>query len=310
MKRILVTGASGFLGKHVVSQLLLKNYRVVAWTYKSPFSIPDVESIKGDLSQVNSKQLESLDCDCIINCAAVGISQESSTDLESNMRVNYHSCIKLFEAAELAGISNFIQVGSCSEYGLTTAKPVSESDWIRPTSAYGLSKSFASLHLQMKSENSKIRTSILRLFNLWGPGESMPRLVPSIINTYKNKHELALTKGEQVRDYLFVEDAAKWTIELLEKNSFKQGEIINVGNGMPISIKSFVSEISKLLQIERLMLFGQLPYRKHESMYLVANVNRLNELLPNRNITSIHHGLEKTLQQMGGVELSHRSRRL
>ena len=300
--KVLVTGATGFLGSHIVRQLLVRGHRVVAVhrTNSDPWRLrgvkEDIEWVEADLLCRTSIEnaLRKNHLDVVIHCAAYGVQYEQQ-DIDEAFRVNAQGTSHLILAAKEVGISRFIHIGSCFEYG-DKNHPIHENEILEPTSLYGVSKASGTLLALVLSKQNNVPLVVVRLFGLWGPGEGKDRLVPQVIEHCLTGTRLKLTGCEQIRDYVFVEDAAWMLVDLMEIPEFVPFEIFNLASGTPIKLREFVTRIASLFHQEGLMLFGELPYRPTEMWHLVGNVEKWTKHVGEIRQSSISEGVRKMLE--------------
>ena len=131
-----------------------------------------------------------------------------------------------------------------------------------------------------------------RVFFLYGPGENLNRLIPSVIGSLLQGKAAACTDCNQIRDFLYIEDVADALVSLTDSDV--QG-VVNVGSGKPIQLKDLVSEIGKILDAEDHIQFGAIPRAKGEPDILRAHTGRLNNELHWYPSHSLQDGLLKTI---------------
>lgn len=305
--RILVTGSNGFIGAHVVRQLLLKGHHIVAahraspdlWrlmTVKNSIELVEMDLLDGK-SIVNS--FRNCRLDAVIHCAAYGVKYKEN-DRGKAFAINVHGTSDLIVAAQETGVSRFIHIGSCFEYG-DKDHPICEDEMLEPTDIYGVSKASGALLAMALSKQKNVPLVVVRPFGLWGPLEDKHRLVPQVVSHCLTKTPLKLTGGEQIRDYLFVEDAAFMLANLLELSKFPSYEILNLGGGVPVRLYEFVINIASFFNQKDLMCFGELPYRPTEMMHLVANIEKWTRYVGEIKRTGISEGIQKMLECKGAI---------
>ncbi|NNE36912.1 MAG: NAD(P)-dependent oxidoreductase [Gammaproteobacteria bacterium] len=296
---ILVTGAEGFLGSHVVSAIKQAGHRVVAGVHSQAGSEENMAYL--DICDpVNIKQVfDKYRPDYVIHCAAYGVNY-LDRDVSIAINVNVTGSLNLLEIASGYSIKRFIHIGSCFEYGSVDGL-VSEEVLPRPTDIYGSSKLAATVLMLERSSNLNISLLVLRPFGMWGPGEKPYRLVPQIVEACVNKTPLDMTPCKIARDYLYVGDMAGIIVKLCLLSDIENGLIINLGSGQPVELKDFVLSIARILKCEKLLNFGALEYRQTEMNSLVADTSLLTSILDEFHRTSLEEGLQLMLKEAKGV---------
>tara|TARA_Y100001933_G_C18897637_1_gene521093 strand:+ start:155 stop:1072 length:918 start_codon:yes stop_codon:yes gene_type:complete len=301
-EKVLITGANGFLGSRILKLFLSRNYEVIGcylnknnnlssflkYTnfYMEKLDLNDGDNIRTILAKYKPCTL--------INCAAYGV-LPSNKDQIKILNTNLNGTINLFKESNNNNVKRFIQFGSCFEYGSHKGK-INEDAKTNPSTFYGLTKLAATKLLITLSKNLDISIVILRPFGIWGPNESIERLVPQIIKSSKKNKFLKLTNGEQIRDYTFVDDIAEWTFKILNLTTFPNGQIFNLGSSK-VKLSDFAKLIAKKLNSEHLLKFGYLPYRENEMMELHADNTKLIKYIGKLKCTSVNKGLEIMLKE-------------
>lgn len=282
--KVLVTGATGFLGAGLVKHLRSLGHEVTATCRR-----PDQSSRLEDCD-VRLKAMDLTDCEAVrsglldirpqavIHCAAYGVAY-GQHDPATAYAANVTGTENLLQAATAVSVQRFVHIGSCFEYGHYD-HPIRESDALRPTAVYGVTKAAASRLALICANAWQIPLLVVRPFGLWGPREDPQRLVPSVLRACLLQRPLDLTAGQQQRDYLHLEDATEMILALLFLGDFPGRAIINLGSGQPVDLRTFVDKIASQLGGRDLMRFGNRPYRPDEMMSLVPDLTRLRSLLP------------------------------
>lgn len=282
--RVLVTGAAGFLGAALVRTLNAAGYEIIAgcrrpeaaWRLMDlPAIVPHLLDLTDPIALTNL--LLKYRPEAVIHTAAYGVSY-GQNDVPTAYQVNIAGTEQLLRGAAAAGVERFIHIGSCFEYG-HAKQPLQETDPLRPTGVYGLSKAAATRLAVSLAKTYSLKLLVVRPFSLWGRDEEQLRLVPSILRACLRGEEIELTAGEQVRDYLYLDDAAIAIVKLL-KAEYPCGEIVNLGSGQPVYLREFAKRIASVLGGDRWLRFGLRPYRSDEMMTLLPDLSRLRELLP------------------------------
>jgi nucleoside-diphosphate-sugar epimerase len=190
-----------------------------------------------------------------------------------------------------------VVAGSGYEYA-AQARHLTESDPIFPSSPYGISKAAATFCAANYS--AYIPITVLRIFNVYGPGERLPRLLPYIVENASLGNPVELTPCEQIRDFVYVGDVASLFWRALESSpSDGQLRILNLGSGSAAPLKSFVCTVAHVLEKRGLKVrlkFGARPYKPGEPMYYAADTSRLRSTLGNLQFTAFDAGIGKTLE--------------
>jgi nucleoside-diphosphate-sugar epimerase len=274
MKRVLVTGASGFIGRHTLAPLASRGFDVHAVSSQARPSSPAVARWHHvDLSRTAdvSALLESVRPTHLLHLAWFAIPGQFWTSPENLRWVQ--ASLELLRAFESVGGSRLVAAGSCAEYATSDADCDEYRTAIRPATLYGTCKH--ALHLVMERfAEGKFSTAWGRIFHLYGPHEHPDRLVPSVICGLLDGRPALCTPGTQVRDFLHVEDVASAFVALLE--SPVRGPV-NIASGAPVSIAAVVSSIGRLMNAESLVRLGARPIPAHEQPRLTASTVRLRD---------------------------------
>lgn len=275
MKRVLVTGATGFLGAHVVRELNARGWMPIptARAGTDRARLADVAGLRWvDLDLLSPISIQQAFAEvkpaAVIHSAAYGVDFRQQ-DPQVAIATNVTATALLLEAAANVGVKRFVHVGTCYEYGDKTG-PILESDPLSPTTLYGATKAAGTLLALERSKTLGLPLVVVRPFGMYGPAEGAHKLVPLIKRACEVGEKLPLTSGEQIRDYIYVGDVVAALIELLEADSFPANEVFNLGSGRPVMIKEFVSECAKVFGDLTLMAFGALDYRPNEMWSVVS----------------------------------------
>ena len=210
---------------------------------------------------------------------------------EGNEVINAHfvGLVNLTKIFSRKKIRKFIQIGSSEEYGNTRA-PQSESTHGQPISPYALAKLAATRFLVMKNNIEKYPVTILRFFLVYGPQQDNNRILPQIISGCLKNKKFPVSKGDQIRDFCYVDDAVKAIILALKSKKIN-GEIFNIGSGRPIKIKKVINQICKKIGRGKPQ-FGKIKYRKGENMKLYPSIKKARAKLKWKPRISFDRGLQ------------------
>lgn len=299
-KRVLVTGATGFVGKHVAAQGLDAGVEIhnLSPGDAAPAGVIHHQATLEDRSAV-FHIVEKVQPDAVLHLAAAGVTFGSRA-LDRLLATNVLGTENLLSAVQAldTGVP-VVLAGTCIEYRMQD-RPLREDDPIEPFSGYGVSKAAASL--VASSYVTRLPITLLRLFTLYGPGEVEPRFTAYIIGSAKRHEAVTLTACEQIRDFLYVGDAAQcfWqALGMAPPDSRLQ--VINVGSGKPLRLRWFVNELADILSdfgLEPELRFGAKPYRPGEPMMIVSDPTKACTVLDWKPRMPLRDGLQRTVESM------------
>ena len=280
-KKILVTGATGFIGKNLVESLKEK-FEVYALILdeKEKNVIPQIDYIlwktffdrENEIKTLDGKKLGKIDT--VIHLASYGVNPKDN-DIDKMIESNINLTKDLILNLERVSCKNIIFTGSGFEYGDKGKIKLKEDMELNPFSLYGATKVSAFLIGKKLCESLGINYINLRLFNIFGEYEGSNRLIPQIINNYLEGKELNFTAGNQVRDYLYIKDIIEVYEMILEKNIYNN-ETYNVCSSEEVTIKEFITKVAYTIGINKNSLnFGTIPSRKEEALYIVGDNSKL-----------------------------------
>lgn len=297
MKRVFLTGASGFIGRHTIPFLLKKGYEVHA-----------VDIVKKPSQIIKSKKLFWHECDLLnhnrqkillmeikpthlLHFVWYAVPGKYWTSLE-NIRWVKASLDLLINFADQGG-KRVVFAGSCAEYDWSYGYCSEGVTPNKPQTLYGTCKNSLQEILSQFSKQTGISSAWGRIFFLYGPYEAKNRLIPSVITSLLQGLPARCTHGNQIRDFLHVEDVASAFVSLLESNV--EGPV-NIASGQPVSLKTIIYTIADLLGKKHLVELGALPTPENEPPFLVADVHKLNQQVGWEQKTTLEAGLKSTIK--------------
>jgi nucleoside-diphosphate-sugar epimerase len=291
MKRVLVTGAGGFIGHHCLRYLEAAGFEVHAVSRRPRSGQTAWHS--ADLLEPGSaaRLIAHIRPTHLLNLAWCTEPGRYWTSLD-NARWLATAVELQLAFAENGGV-RAVHAGTCAEYDWSAGVCVEGTTPLAPRTFYGQCKRALLLVVREIAQQTKSSFAWGRLFFLYGPGERAERLVPQVIRGLAAGEEVPCTAGEQERDFLYVEDAAAAFAALL--SSDVEGEI-NIASGQAIKVKEFVERIADRFQRRSLVRFGALPIAAEEPSVLAADVTRLREHVRFVPRFGLDEGLERSIR--------------
>lgn len=296
--RILITGASGFIGRAVMRALAGEGATVHGTL--SPRSAPPAPPSKTatyhSVDLLDAKATRTLVA-AVRPTHLVHLAWDLSPGtLNDGHHVDWvRASLDLLAAFAANGGQRAVLAGSCFEYdfahGYCTEGVTPET----PNSAYGQAKNALSRLAALYTEQGDLSVAWARIFFVYGPGEAPHRLVPDVIQSLQARRPARCTHGRQLRDYLHVGDVADALVALLRSDV--QGAV-NVGSGTPVALRDIVAEIADQLDGQDLVEFGARSSGPDDPPLLVANPTRLNEEVGWTPSVSLRDGLRTTIQAL------------
>ncbi len=290
MKRVLVTGAAGFVGRQTLAELGARGFEVHAADRRK---LADETAVWHELDLLDTRAVGELVAAVrpthllhLAWCTTHGKFWDARENLDW-----VGAGVGLLEAAAAAGVERIVGAGSCAEYDWSHGYCVEELTPTRPSSLYGTAKlAFAELLLAWARQVG-ITAAWGRIFLAYGPFEHPDRLVPSVALALLRRERAACTHGEQVRDVLHVRDVARAFVHLLDGGA--QGTF-NVCSGTPVSVRTVVERIAAELAHPELLALGALPARSEDPPLLVGSAAKLRALGFRPSFT-LESGIAETL---------------
>jgi len=234
----------------------------------------------------------------VVHCAAYGVDYQQQ-DLEVAIRSNVSAAGLLVELASEVGVMRFVHIGTCYEYG-DHSGPIREDAALRPRGVYGTTKAAGTLIALDRAATMGLSLVVVRPFGMYGPMEGGHKFVPLVVQACRQGAPLKLTRGEQVRDYVYVGDVAEGIVQLIERDVFPSGEILNFASERGITIRELgeciVTAVGRGSEFLR---WGEKPYRGDELMSVVGQGGKARQF-GWRSSTSLEQGLRETVRATDG----------
>ncbi|HPM61481.1 MAG TPA: NAD(P)-dependent oxidoreductase [Methanoregulaceae archaeon] len=296
MKTVLVTGATGFIGRHTLEPLVRRGFDVhFVYRAKRPEIIPDERGATWHrvdlLNDDDVKDLFNSFSPAYLLHLAWDVTPGSYLESINNFTWLDSSLHLLREFAESGGV-RAVCAGTCIEYDVRYGYCTEDLTPTLPSTYYGQCKHHLRSIGERYADKMGFELAWGRIFQPYGPYEYPARLVPSVIRSLLNGEPARCTHGNQIRDFLYVADVADAFAALLDSGVTG---CVNIGSGEPVSIRELVMQIAHHLGKEDDVRFGALPAREDESPFIVADIGRLIKEVQWRQRYSLEKGVMETI---------------
>jgi len=258
-KKILVTGADGFIGSHLVEYLLSQNANIKAFTYYNSFNnwgwldnlpkdkLNSIEIFQGDIRDPNGVRDAVKGCDVILHLAALIAIPYSYHSPDTYIDTNIKGTLNILQAARDYNIEKIVHTSTSEVYGTAQYVPIDEHHPLQGQSPYSASKIGADQMALSFYRSFDLPVTILRPFNTYGPRQSARAVIPTIISQIASgKKEIKLGSITPTRDFTYVTDTAKAFTQIAASND-SNGKVINCGSDFEISIGDMVKVIAEIM---------------------------------------------------------------
>ena len=293
---ILVVGGTGFIGINLVIKLLKLGAKVTCL------------SLKRKKNKLIHKNLKHVFCDCakfnllkqkinkpfeyVVNLG--GYIDHSKFFTKGRLVIDSHflSTMNLLLLLKKKKLKRYLHIGTCDEYGANIS-PIKENSIGDPITSYAFAK-LASINLLiMLNKTENFPATALRLFLVYGPHQKNDRLIPQVISGCLKRKNFPVSKGNQLRDFCYVDDVINAIIlSLIKKRAL--GEVFNVGSGKPVTVKFIINTIRKIIKQGKPQ-FNKISFRKNENLKLYPSINKIRRILGWKAKTNLNQGLVKTI---------------
>jgi UDP-glucose 4-epimerase len=284
--KILVTGANGFIGKHLCKRLTENGFNIAdgkSRSYQRPLDVTDLGQLASACRSV----------DTVIHLAGRTSIKSSLREPYKTYYINYMGTLNLLEASRLMDVKRLINVSTFvydQPYGIS----INEKHRINPHSPYTKSKLLAEMICQYYSSDFDIDVVTLRPFQIYGPGARPDSFVPSVIQQVARKGEVLLNGKNVRRDFLFVDDFVNLTVAIL--NNFPNGyNVYNVGFGKSHALEKIAKILANLMN-KRIKINYEGAYPSPSGTNMRADITKVSEAFRWKPGVTIKEGLRYTLE--------------
>lgn len=280
-------GSEGFVGKNLVKGLSEKHDIYTSDQLDST----DQNYSKCDITNYDSVEKIVRDVDAVIHLTAHSLVSSLDGSI-TNARVNIMGLLNLLESCRKNSVPKVIFTSASSLVGEPKSFHVNEDHTPKPKTAYGITKLTSEHYLRLYHELYGIDYTVFRFFNIYGPFQKNG-LIPSIFNKIQNNDSITIFgKGDQVRDYVYIEDILPF-FEQAASSEIGKNKVFNMGTGKGSTILEIVKNMSEILKIEPKIEYQ--PVRLGEIGNFVADTTLLHETFGKVPSTDVKIGLSKTI---------------
>lgn len=305
--RALVTGGAGFIGSHLVEQLLAEpdvllvrvvdDYVTGKRGNIEPF-VEQIDLIEGDLVDDGVREQAVRDIDVVFHQAAIPSVPRSIDDPVGAHRNGVHATLLLLDSARRANVKRFVFAGSSSAYGDTPRLPKQEAMLPSPLSPYAATKAACELYLRAFAQCYSIDTVSLRYFNVFGPRQDPGSPYSGVIARYclafcRGDRLTIFGDGEQSRDFTYVANVVQANLLAARHPQPLRGEVFNVGAGQRTTLNELLALFNRITGQDRRA--EHLPARSGDVRHSLADIRKACEVLGYQPAVSVEAGLVQTM---------------
>lgn len=308
-KKILVTGADGFIGSHLVETLVDKGHNVKAFVYYNSFNswgwldtfpkekLNKIEIFTGDIRDPNGVRTAIKGCDVVFHLAALIAIPYSYHSPDSYVDTNIKGTLNVLQACRDLGVEKLLVTSTSEVYGTALYVPIDEKHPKQGQSPYSASKIGADFMSESFFRSFDLPVTIVRPFNTYGPRQSARAVIPTIITQLlSGKTEIKLGAIHPTRDLLFVKDTANGFIEIAQ-SELTNGQEINIATNSEISIGDLAQELINLINPKAKIVTDEQRLRpeKSEVERLFGDNSKILSLTDWELNYSLKEGLQQTI---------------
>jgi dolichol-phosphate mannosyltransferase len=255
MKRVLITGGTGFVGANLARRVLRDGHethlmvRQPHQSWRLDEIAADVRLHEADLEdrEAARRVVSGVKPDWVFHLAAYG-AYPTQTGFERMVATNLMGSVTLLDACQESGVEAFVQTGSSSEYGYKDHR-ASEDELVQPNSHYAITKAAATHYCQFAARATGLNAVTLRLYSVYGPYEEPARLIPTLIVQGLHGRLPPLASPDTARDFVYVDDAVDAMLRVAAAPPVPRGTVLNVCSGSQTTLASAVAIARKLMRI-------------------------------------------------------------
>ena len=316
MLNVLITGGAGFIGSNLARYMLEKTFSIdkiilldnlyagSVGNIKDLLKHEKIKFIKGDIRDTFLLNSILEDIDVIVHLAALVDVEESFKNPFLYEDINSKGTLSMLDFSVKKEVDKFIYASSAAVYGDIQESPVKEDNCCHPLSPYAVTKLSGEYYCKVFSDEYGVNSTILRFFNVYGPNMSTSKYTGVIyrflINAMKDVPPIIFGTGEQVRDFIYVDDVAK-SIVFSIKHGYRGYRVYNVGTGIGTSILTLAYMILKIVGRDSKVKYAS-P-RKGDVKISIADINLISREIGFSPSVKLEDGILKTLDYLRNIYL-------
>jgi UDP-glucose 4-epimerase len=299
MRKVLVTGSEGFLGRRLVDRLVAAGCevhgldRAAGRPSSEKYRLENIDVL--DASRLLSYAVACAP-DAIVHLAALTAHDEMVNQKTATLKINLQGTMNLLDACNASGARQFVYASTGKVYGRIERLPLSEEHPLRPRNVLGKTKVIAENLIDFYAQDCPARMTVLRIFNVYGPGQRNSFLVPTILAQLAGGgSRVALGNIEDQRDYIYIDDVIDAFLCVLLRPEEEASAVFNVGTGVASSAADVVRTVGEVLQRRIAISTESSRFRGDEDPVEYADTAKL-RTLGWRPAHTLRQGLEKTVE--------------
>jgi len=313
-RRVLVTGAAGFIGSHLTEALVTAGASVrafVRYNSRNDYGwlevadgalLREVEIFRGDLANPEAVRNAVRGCDTVLHLGALIPIPYSYVHPREFVTANVEGTLNVLEAARQSDVGRVVHTSTSEVYGTAMRVPIDEDHPIHPQSPYAATKVGADQLALTYKRSFDLPVVVARPFNTFGPRQSARAVIPTIITQALSQDRIQLGATATTRDFLYVADTAGGLMKCAEVDA-AVGEVINLGTGEEFSIADVVELVAELVDHEVTVEVDDERLRPPDSEVerLLADCSKAKRILSWEHETGFEEGIRRTIDWMRGA---------
>lgn len=296
MERLFLIGGSGFIGKNFVD-VYDKKYEIYVFDRyidEDFFHHYNAKTCRIDL--VSDAIPDGYPTpDYIVNLSSIVNTSDDLTLFDQLISSNLKVLLNLYEQYKTCDtLKLFVQFGSSEEYG-AIATPFREETREEPSTPYALVKQLVVNTSMMLYRNFKFPIMAVRPGNLFGKYQNTKRFIPYIITQLSKNEPLNVSKCEQKRDFMYINDFVKCLNKLLENHEKAKGEIVNISTGQSVSLRMLIDACRNTIGSQSIVNYGAVPYKANEIMDLNCSVSKYESIVGEPVFNDLYNALKECI---------------